>query len=155
MSQGVSSFGMNFQIGESDGSYVDLGCVISAELPGSVQQFVEDKCLGQDTRGIRSIATYQDLGEATFMTKYSGSGFDANLEHCKIEPPKRLYAKITFPKEVISGVAQTTAAVLKFRCYLKQSPVTFPEDGGRLTMSIAVKCDGWDETEDWNFTAGS
>ena len=154
--QGMSSYGMNFQLGESDGSYVDLGDVISGEPPKKEQQFADDKYLGQPTRGIRSIPTFANLGTGTIVVKTNGEGYAQLMQWQDDEPPRRLYAKITFPKEVNdSGVAQTTAAVAKFRCYLQDVGTPFPADGGRLETTITVKADGWDDDTDMYFLEGS
>lgn len=154
---GMSSYGMNFQLGESQGSYVDFGDVISGEPPtGGDMQFVPDKALGQPTRGIRSIPTFKELGEGPFMVKTTSVAIEQLLEWENTEPPPRLYAKLTFPLEVDENyVPETTPATFEYRVYLKKHSTPFDADGGRVQTTIDVKADGWDDDEDWHYTAGS
>lgn len=151
MATGVSSYGAAVQIGESDGVYVDLGCTIGAQLPGPMQQFVDDKCLGQATRGIASIPTFQDLGTMTLNLKYGQDAYSQLLTWMQEEPPRQVYVKITFPKQLDSGGdQQATAAYVKFNAYIQQPSIEFPEDGGRMPINLTLKVNS-----DFDFTEGS
>jgi hypothetical protein len=137
---GTSSYGVNVQLGETDGVYVDLGCVVSTDLPGPEQQFVEDKCLGQDSRAVASIPTFQNLGTMSLMLKNGQDGYAQCVEWMNTEPPPQLFAKLTFPKQYTdAGVLQATAAYAKFRAYLQQASLSFAEDGGRVPLNVTLK----------------
>ncbi len=139
---GVSSFGTQVQIGEADEDYVDLGCVTMAGVPGPDQQFSEDKCLGQDDRGIPSLPGFQDLGMMTLNLKYGQDAYGQLLDWQQEEPPRRVWVKLTFPKQyTAAGVLQAVAATCKFRAYIKQPSIEFPEDGGRVPINLTLKID--------------
>ena len=137
---GTSSIGTQVEIGEADEDYVDLGCTVEADLPGPDTQFVEDKCLGQDDRGIASIPTWDDLGTMTLRLKYGQDAYTQLLAWQ--EDQVRLHVKLTFPKQITdAGELQTVAAYAKFRAYVKQPSVSFPEDGGRVPINLTLKVD--------------
>ncbi len=137
---GTSSIGANFQLGEADDDYVDLGCIVDADLPAPETQFVDDKCLGQDDRHVASIPTWIQDGDAMITLKYGQDAYDQIMEWQ--EANQRLYAKVTFPKQLTdAGDLQDTAAIAKFRCYVKQQKTTFDGEGGRVQIALTLKVD--------------
>jgi hypothetical protein len=152
MATGTSSIGTNVQIGETDGVWVDLGCVVSTDLPGPEQQFVEDKCLGQSSRGIASIPTFQNLGTMSLMLKYGQDAYTQLLAWMQdSDGPVRVFVKLTFPKQLTdAGVLQATAAIAEFRAYIQQPSISFAEDGGRVPINLTLKVDS-----DIEFTEGT
>lgn len=146
---GTSSIGTQVQIGEIDGVFVDLGCTVKASLPGPETQFVEDKCLGQTSRGISSIATWINLGMLTLTLKYGQDAYEQLLDWQN--DSLRLFVKLTFPKQLTdAGILQATAAVAEFRAYIQQPQLDFPEDGGRVPIDLTLKVDS-----DIDFTPGT
>ena len=146
---GTSSIGTNVQIGETDGVFADLGCVVKTSLPGPETQFVEDKCLGQDSRAIQSIPTWIQLGMLTLSLKYGQDAYDQILDWQN--DALRLYVKLTFPLQMTdAGVLQSVAATAEFRAYIQQPQLDFPEDGGRVPIDLTLKVDS-----DVDFTPGT
>ncbi len=137
---GTSSIGTVVEIGDADDDYFDLGCTVDADLPGPDTQFVEDKCLGQATRHVQSIATWIQMGELTVTLKYGQDAYEQLLDWQ--DASTRLYVKLTFPKQYTdAGVLQATAAYAKFRAYVKQPKVNFDGEGGRVPISLTMKVD--------------
>lgn len=152
MAVGLSSIGTSIQVGtsvnaitdfpdEGDITFVDLGCVISSDLGLPETQFFEDKCLGQESRLVKSIPTWNMPGEFTTMHKFSQDTFQ-QLNTWQ-EDQKRLNVKLTFPKQLVAatGILQTVADTARFRAYIRTAKTPFPEDGGRVTVEVTYKID--------------
>jgi hypothetical protein len=137
---GTSSIGANIELGEADDDYTDFGCMVDADPPAPETQFVPDKCLGQEDRHVRSIATFIEDGDAQINVKYGQDGYDQLLTWQ--EEGRRLYGKVTFPKQFTDAEElQDTAAIAKFRCYVKQPKINFDGEGNRVMISLTVKVD--------------
>lgn len=152
MAQGVSSLGVNVEVGTAAAeitdfpdigtiTFVDLGCVVSTDLPLPETQFFEDKCLGQTNRVVKSIPTWLMPGEMSLNLKYGQDAF--NQINTWQAVSKRLYVRLTFPKQLVpsTGVLQATAATAVYRAYIRQPKVDFPEDGGRVPITLTLKVD--------------
>lgn len=130
------SIGTKLEYSDTDSSYTELGCIVQIDAPSIKKNVYEVKCLGSASRWVSKAGAFVDGGQVTFTTEYSGAKFTTILGKVDDETPG--YWQILVPVEG----AQTTGAKIKFQALLSEMGLPFPDDGGRLLISVTLEVSG-------------